>query len=43
MVVQVGDSQVTLLIIKHVFFTGIFILGLIAYAKARKTLKGING
>jgi hypothetical protein len=34
-----GSSQVTLLIVKHVFFTIIFIIGLVYYIKAGKVLR----
>lgn len=38
-----GQSQVTLLIVKHVIFTVIFIYGLIYYLKARRIVrKNIN-
>lgn len=34
-----GNSQVTLLIVKHIFFTVIFIIGLIYYTKAGRLLR----
>jgi uncharacterized membrane protein len=33
-----GQSQVTLLVVKHVIFTGIVVLGLVYYMRARKLL-----
>lgn len=35
-----GDSQVTLLIVKHVILLGIFIIGVVYYARARKVVLG---
>ena len=38
-----GQSQITLLIIKHVIFTGVFTVGLICYIRARKLVrKAVN-
>ena len=37
-----GESQVTLLIVKHVIFTGVFVLGLVYYLRARKFVKTIG-
>lgn len=38
-----GQSQITLLIIKHVILTGIFAVGLICYIRARKLVrKAVN-
>jgi putative copper export protein len=37
-----GDSQVTLLIVKHIFFTVIFIVGLVYYMKAGKRLQKVT-
>ena len=37
-----GDSQVTLLIVKHIFFTVIFIYGLAYYMKAGKLLRKVT-
>ncbi len=34
-----GNGQITLLIVKHVILTAIFILGVIYYLKAKKVLK----
>ena len=34
-----GQSQLTLLIVKHVILTGVFVVGLIYYIKARKLLR----
>ncbi len=34
-----GQSQLTLLIVKHVILTGVFLVGLIYYIKARKLLR----
>jgi uncharacterized membrane protein len=34
-----GSSQITLLIVKHVFFTIIFVIGLVYYLKAGKILR----
>ena len=33
-----GQSQITLLIVKHVIFTGIVVLGVVYYIRARKLL-----
>ena len=38
-----GQSQITLLIIKHVILTGVFAVGLICYIRARKLVrKAVN-
>jgi hypothetical protein len=38
-----GQSQITLLIIKHVILTGVFTVGLICYIRARKLVrKAVN-
>jgi hypothetical protein len=37
--VEAGNGQLTLLIVKHVFFSVIFIAGLIQYVKAFKIVK----
>jgi hypothetical protein len=37
--VEAGNGQLTLLVVKHVFFTVIFIAGLIQYLKALKIVK----
>ena len=37
--VEAGNGQVTLLIVKHVIFTVIFVVGLIQYIKALKIVK----
>jgi uncharacterized membrane protein len=34
-----GDSQVTLLIVKHVILTGVFVLGVVYYIKAGKFVR----
>ena len=34
-----GNSQVTLLIVKHIFFTVIFVVGLVYYIKAGRRLR----
>ena len=34
-----GQSQLTLLIVKHVILTGVFVVGLIYYIKGRKLLR----
>ena len=34
-----GQSQLTLLIVKHVILTGVFVVGLIYYIRARKLLR----
>ena len=34
-----GQSQLTLLIVKHVILTGVFLVGLIYYMRARKFLR----
>jgi hypothetical protein len=34
-----GQSQITLLIIKHVILTGVFAVGLICYIRARKLVR----
>jgi len=38
---QAGNSQVTLLIIKHIVFTGIFIPGLLSYRRAGRLLRKV--
>jgi hypothetical protein len=41
--VVAGQSQITLLIIKHVILTGVFAVGLICYIRARKLVrKAVN-
>jgi hypothetical protein len=37
-----GQSQVTLIIVKHVVFTGLFVLGLVYYIKANTFIKSIG-
>ena len=37
--VEAGNGQVTLLIVKHILFTVIFVVGLIQYLKALKIVK----
>ena len=37
-----GQSQVTLLIVKHIIFTVIFVFGLIWYLKARKFVRRVR-
>ena len=37
--VEAGNGQVTLLIVKHIMFTVIFVVGLIQYMKALKIVK----
>ena len=37
--VEAGNGQVTLLIVKHIVFTVIFVVGLIQYLKALKIVK----
>lgn len=37
--VEAGNGQVTLLIVKHIVFTVIFVVGLIQYIKALKIVK----
>ena len=37
--VEAGNGQVTLLIVKHIVFTVIFVIGLIQYIKALKIVK----
>lgn len=34
-----GESQVTLLIVKHIILLGVFILGVVYYTRAKKHLK----
>ena len=34
-----GQAQITLLIVKHIIFTVIFVFGLLYYLKARKLVK----
>ena len=36
-----GDSQITLLIVKHVILTAVFVLGLIYYIRAGKCVRRI--
>ncbi len=37
-----GESQVILLIVKHIILTFVFVVGLVFYRKARKIIKGQN-
>lgn len=37
-----GDAQVTLLLVKHVFFAAVFVPGLLCYLKIARLIKG-NG
>jgi uncharacterized membrane protein len=39
--VAAGDSQVTLLIVKHVILTAIFVLGVVYYTRAGKFIKRV--
>jgi len=39
---QAGDGQVTLLIVKHVIFTIIFVVGMIYYVKASKFVRRVR-
>lgn len=34
-----GQSQLTLIIVKHVVFTGLFVVGLVCYIKANRLVK----
>ena len=36
-----GDTQVTLLIVKHIVFTAIFAVGVVFYVKAMKVIKKV--
>jgi hypothetical protein len=37
-----GDAQITLLVVKHILFTGIFIVGLVYYIRAGRFIKEVN-
>jgi uncharacterized membrane protein len=39
--VAAGDSQVTLLIVKHVILTAVFVLGVVYYTRAGKFIKRV--